>query len=159
MKLTHIDFDYTPDFYLFGLITPIKDYILAWQFYQYLQIPLANLNQVRVPARIGSEMELAAFGYQNEHLTFYLIRNRLLNAEKFSKPWVLPELKEYDYLARLTDETESCDVEEWATKLKTLPSVQLVKHFNPSAIKSVENLEFEYDKEEDQNHSHRRTGL
>ena len=73
---------------------------------------------------------------------FWFLRNRSFDFINSSKPYLIPELKEYDYFIKIDGEKGFFDVNEIIKNLQTLPEVQYIKKIDIKTLKSKENLIF-----------------
>ncbi|WP_266204361.1 IPExxxVDY family protein [Pontibacter kalidii] len=136
----HIEYDYSFD--LYGLVTSVKDYKLAWSLNRLLDLRLKKQKDLCYDL-LGKERLLIA-NYQciTEHSEVRLFRNRALGSSTLKKPFLLPDIKEYDYVLQITGAMQQLHPQELTRKLLRAPLVQYVKKFDPLTLKFKENLIF-----------------
>jgi len=83
-------------------------------------------------------MIISNYEYITDHSVVRLLRNKALGMKAF----LLPELKEYDYVLQITGALQQLYPQELVNKLLRIPLVQYVKQFDPLTLKLKENLIF-----------------
>jgi hypothetical protein len=134
--------DYDCDFALFGLVSSTPDYTLAWSLNRGLRLRL-----VRQPDFVLNLMQQGALAfsyylYGNETLTLRLLRNRAALPSALAKPFLAPDIREYDYLLQVQGGADEWAGIELLDRLTALPSVQYASEFDPNELKYKENLIF-----------------
>jgi hypothetical protein len=142
MKTTKLIVDYDYDFKVIGLITPVKGYRLAWLINKMLSTNLYKADDIVIDFLKEGKIVLINYIYETEYSIFRLIKNKSIEFTNIAKPFLLPELKEYDYLIQLNDESGIFDAFEMVKKLKEVQGVEFVKEIATEEIKSIDNLIF-----------------
>ena len=78
----------------------------------------------------------------DEFQTVRLIRNRAEDIDGAYNAYLLPELKNFDYLLLLENETNSFDENAFISEIKQIPFVQFITRINAQTLKSKDNLIF-----------------
>jgi hypothetical protein len=130
-----VDFDF--EFSLICLISSLKDYRLCWHINRLLSIQLARQNDLEV-----TNMKKRQVSYFNQFhfvdeinfLHYSLIGN------KSSGAYLLPELKQVDYLLMLRGDAAGETTAEIVQQLKTLAGIEALFEANPAELRSKQNL-------------------
>lgn len=131
----------TPDFAfeLLGIISPYKDYKIAWAINQSLGIRLAKKEDLSLEFNNGEHLVISCFFQKNNYGFLQLLKNRSIHQEGTSL-YLLPELKIMDYFLMIQDDTCEIDINEYIGTLSKSSLVQNVVKLDIAKIKSKENL-------------------
>ncbi len=161
-KLT-LDIDYDYDFFLLGLNSSEKDYILCYQ-----------LNKVLGTSLVREDEDLQLFSTKNGNATFslykhdddsnesdwFLVSNKgianmqnntviglfdTVEASQNNRAFLIKEKKEIDYFIQIAPIPTQSEKEGLVKAIKTIASVQLVQEIDPTTLKSKDNLLLIYD--------------
>jgi hypothetical protein len=142
MKASKLIVDHDYDFEVLALISSEKDYKLAWSLNKLLNIHLCKAEDLCLDFVKDSKMMITNFLFEKEYSRLMLLKNKSNEFNNISKPFLLPELKEYDYIIRIDGERNFFNLEAIIEKLKSLPSIQYLKKIEIHKLKSRENLIF-----------------
>ena len=142
MKVHRLQIAYDYSFDLYGLASPVKDYKLAWVLNKVLQLHLTRRKDICYDHTGEASMLISNFQYETEHSEVRLFRNRALGGTGFKKPFLLPDIKEYDYVLQISGAMQQLYPQELLKNLLRVPLVQYVKRFDPLTLKFKENLSF-----------------
>lgn len=131
------------DFDLFAIISSAKEYKLAWWFNKVLSIELQKDEDISIDFLKGKSLSVSNYSYKTTHSSIHLIRNKCSEYTNFAKPFLLPELQQYDYLLMIKDPAELYESNQWMQKVSTVPIVQLIQQIDINSLQSKENLIFE----------------
>lgn len=128
------------NFILIGIATPLQDYRMAWFINNMLFKQLAKTNDLIMADPIN--MVQAAYGhfFYDEELTksaFHLLQN------KQGANYLIPELKELDYLLIIKGEYYIPRKNEILKKIRGIEQILAVALVEPTTLKSKNNLIFE----------------
>ena len=135
-----LDVEYECDFALFGLVSSTRDYTLAWTLNQALRLRLVKQPELILNLLGSSRLVFTHYLYATETLTFRLLRNRSIAPSNLKKPFLAPDIKEYDYLLAVTNGSDLLGDEKLIKQLTALDAVQHVCQFDPNSLKYKENL-------------------
>ncbi|WP_276498141.1 IPExxxVDY family protein [Pontibacter litorisediminis] len=142
MKTHHLQIEYDYSFDLYGLVTSVKDYKLAWALNRLLNLHLTRQKDLCYELLGRDRLLIANYRHVAEHSEVRLFRNRALGSPTLKKAFLLPDVKEYDYVLQITGAMQQLHPQELARKLMRTPLVQYVKQFDPLTLKFKENLIF-----------------
>lgn len=131
----NVDFDY--EFSLICIISSLKDYRLCWAINRALNIQLARQDDLKVNnEKKRQEGFFNLFRYEDEinFLHYTLIANKSAGA------FLLPEMKQVDYLLMLRGDAAEDAKEELIQQLKNLAGIEALFAANPAELRSKENL-------------------
>ena len=142
MKTLTLDADYDYEFGLYGLVASLRDYTLAWHLNRALRLRLRRLPDLVLPLVQQGPLAFSYYLHGTEALSLRLLRNRAVGISTLAKPFLVPDLPEYDYLLHVQG-----GVGEWAgtellDRLTALPVVQYASELLPQDLKYKENLFF-----------------
>lgn len=139
MKASKLVLEYDYDFILIGLVSAAREFKLAWQINEYLKIGLKKEVDLEYDFLKGYKIFISNFIFETEYSSFRLLKNRSVEFLNVQKPFLLPELKNYDYFAML-DGDFAYHAAENLSLLKEVPAIQLIKPINVETLPSKENL-------------------
>ncbi|TPE40640.1 IPExxxVDY family protein [Pontibacter mangrovi] len=142
MKTHRLQIEYDYSFDVYGLVTSVKDYKLAWALNRLLDLRLSRQRDLCYDLAGRDRLLIANFQHISEHSEVRLFRNRALGSPTLKKPFLLPDIKEYDYVLQITGALQQLHPHELSRKLLQSPLVQYVKQFDPLTLKFKENLIF-----------------
>lgn len=140
MKKNKLDEGYIFDFELFGLVCPKKEYKLAWHLNEVFDISLKKVQDIRIEFSNRTAILISNCRYEEEYLQIELLQNRLVGSGESKIQYLMPELKQFDYLLKMKDETDELTIEEFAARIRDIPIVEYVMRLNFDTLKSRENL-------------------
>ena len=142
MKTLTLEAEYDCDYALFGLVSSTRDYALTWHLNRSLRLRL-----VRQPDFILNLVQQGALAFSyylhaGETLALRLLRNRAALPSALAKPFLAPDIREYDYLLHVQGGTDELAGTELLDRLTALPVVQYASELAPQELKYRENLIF-----------------
>ena len=140
MKTFTLDVEYECDFALFGLVSSTRDYTLAWALNRALRLRLVKQPELLLNLLSRGRLVFTHYLYATETLTFRLLRNRSIASSTLKKPFLAPDIKEYDYLLAVSNGSGDLADEALLQQLVALDVVQYACQFDPNSLKYKENL-------------------
>ena len=135
-----LDVEYECDFALFGLVSSTRDYTLAWTLNRALRLRLVKQPELLLNLLSQGTLVFTHYLHATEALTFRLLRNRSVVPSNLKKPFLAPDIQEYDYLLAVSNGCGSLADEQLMEQLAALDAVQHVSQFDPNTLKYKENL-------------------
>jgi hypothetical protein len=139
MKKAKLQIEPTFDFELLGIVSPIREYRMAWLVNQELEINLVKADDLELEFLSSEKLEIAQYFLSLPHGFIQLLKNKALNSSQ-QLAYLIPELKNLDYFLLVQDETEQLDLSNFMEKLSRNPLVQSIVRIDISKLKSKENL-------------------
>lgn len=142
MKPIKLVVEYDYDFEIIGLITSLKGHKLAWMINNALKIELSKEEDINIDFLNEGQLVIINYIYQTEYSIFRLIRNKSCEFVNIASPYLVPELKEYDYFIQFEDESSTFGISEIKEKLKNISGIEYIKVIETENLKSKDNLIF-----------------
>jgi hypothetical protein len=144
MKKTRLASDYSYDFTVLGLTSVAKEYKLAWSMNHALHLNLKKQNDITIQFLNNSSLVISNYLHQSENSSIRLLKNKSFAAgDDINSLYLVPELKNMDYLILINDEAGAMDVQEIIENISRLDIVEFVTRIDTEKLKSKENLIFE----------------
>ena len=133
--------EYNFDFYLIGIVSPAKEYKLAWLLNKMLGICLIKQPDLEINF-INNDLIISNFKAEAGNCVYRLLKNQSVG-EVMGKPYyLLPELKNFDFMFMISDEGNTVMVENALEKMRQVPEIHYVLQADLSQLDSKENLIF-----------------
>jgi len=142
MKTFKLEVEYDYDFDLFGLVSSSKEHKLAWALNKYFNLRLIKQQDLSYNFFNKGHLVISNYLHLTEHTAFRLLRNKSVDLCALKKPFLVPDIKEYDYIIQITGALTEFYQQELLTRFKLVPFIQYVKKFDPNSLKFKENLMF-----------------
>lgn len=142
MKTLTLEAEYDCDFALFGLAAGTREHTLAWSLNRNLHIRLMRQPDFVLNLVQQGALAFSYYLFATEALTLRLLRNRAALPTTLAKPFLAPDIREYDYLLQVQGGTDEWAGTELLDRLAALPLVNYASEFDPNELKYKENLIF-----------------
>ena len=142
MKSFYLDTDYEYDFDLYGLVSSGKDYTMAWWLNKLFALRLTKQKDLCYTLPGREQLWVSNYEFSTEHSIIRLFRNKAVGACTLRKPYLLPDIKEYDFVLQINGALPKRHPQNFINMLLHIPLVQYVKQFDPLLLTFKENLIF-----------------
>ena len=142
MKTLRLDLDYEYDFELYGLVSSSKEYALAWALNKNFNFRLIKQKDLCFDFISKGRLVISNYLHRTEHYTVRLFRNKSVDLSTLKKPFLVPDIKEYDYVVQISGAFDRFCQQELMHKFNLVPLVQYVKKFDPNTLQFKDNLIF-----------------
>jgi hypothetical protein len=139
MKKAKLQIEPAFDFELLGIVSPIREYRMAWLVNQELELNLVKADDLELEFLNAEKLEIAQYFLSLPHGFIQLLKNKAINSTQ-QAAYLIPELKNLDYFLLVQDETEELDLINFVKKLSRNPLVQSIVRIDITKLKSKENL-------------------
>lgn len=139
MKKTKLLIEPTFDFELIGLVSPVKDYKMAWLINRDLDLDLVRSDDIHIEFLSSLRLEISQYFLSLPHGYIQLLKNKALNTSQ-QLAYLIPELRNLDYFLLIQDQTQQLSITTFVDHLAKNPFIQSVVRLDVSKIKSKENL-------------------
>jgi len=139
MKKAKLQIEPAFDFELLGIVSPIREYRMAWLVNQELELNLVKADDLELEFLNAEKLEIAQYFLSLPHGFIQLLKNKAINSTNQAS-YLIPELKNLDYFLLVQDETEELDLINFVKKLSQNPLVQSILRLDISKLISKENL-------------------
>ena len=124
---------------VFGLVSSLKEFKLAWEINEKFNIELARQPELKLSFINSPDLVITKYEYLNDVSSFKVLKNRALNNQG---SYLIPELTRFDYFV-LLDEP---DFYEGSTgvleKLKSIAGIDFAVLIETEKLKSKDNFIF-----------------
>lgn len=139
-KKLEAEFDY--DFSLFGIISTIKGYKLAWLLNRKLDLQLDKAQDIEIKFVKNQNLLISNYLYETEHCSFRLLKNKSVDQVGDNSAFLVPEMNRFDYLIILHGFEGAFTNHTLKEKISKIPGIQFAQLFSVESLKSKENLIF-----------------
>lgn len=139
MKKAKLLIEHTYDFELLGLVSPVRDYKMAWLINRELDLDLIKSEDLLLEFLTLPSLKISQYFLSLPHGFVQLLRNKALNSTN-QVSYLIPELKSMDYFLLVQDETFQISINTFANQLAKNSQIQNVMKLDVSKLKSKENL-------------------
>ena len=134
----NIDFDFT----VIGLISPLKEYKLAWYLNAALGIQLIKENDIEIEFLKNQNLLISNYFYETEHSYIRILKNKSISEFDDKPAYLIPELNKFDFIMLAQGFEDTYTTAEMKDIIGNIPRVQYVQTFSIDTLKSKENLIF-----------------
>lgn len=135
-----IDYDF--GFILIAINAVVKHHKLAWSVNNHLKLELKRESNISIQFKTGKSLSIVNFLAETEYQKLRLLCNRSENAHESHSPYLIPELKNFDYFLVLENESNTFDENAFISNTKEIPYVQFATKVDLRTLKSRDNLIF-----------------
>ncbi len=139
MKKAKLHIEHTYDFELLGLVSPVKDYKMAWLINRELGLDMVRWDDLEIEFLSIPSLKISQFFLSLPHGFVQLLKNKALNSSN-QISYLIPELKYMDYFLLVQDDTFQISINTFANQLAQNPFIQNVMKLDVTKLKSKENL-------------------
>lgn len=139
MKKAKLLVEPTFDFELLGLVSPIREYRMAWLINQEMDLTLVKADDLELEFLNAPKLEISQYFLSLPHGFIQLLKNKALNSSQ-QLAFLIPELKNLDYFLLVQDETEQMQLSSFIEQLSKNSLIQSIVRIDISKLKSKENL-------------------
>jgi len=139
MKKARLLIEHTYDFELLGLVSPVKDYKMAWLINRELDLNLVKWEDLELEFMTVPSLKISQYFLSLPHGFVQLLRNKSLDTQN-QVSYLIPELKTMDYFLLVQDETFQISINTFANQLAKNRYIQNVMKLDVTKLKSKENL-------------------
>lgn len=133
-----IDFEY--DFRVLGLIAAVREYKLAWSLNRHMHWHLIKETDHVLDFKSDQRLVVSHFAFLREHSGFRLLKNRAVESSGVSKPFLIPERKNYDYWLLVYGDPLENEFQDLLLQIQALTAVQYIKEEPLDDLRSKDNF-------------------
>lgn len=138
-KLT-VTYDF--NFTLIGLNSNVKPHKIAWYLNNNEDLNFSRTDDLVIEFNKDKHIQITQFLHEDEFKKYRILKNRTEASEASFDAFLLPELKQFDYLVILENESTTFNENVFYNKIRQIPFVQFAIKVDLSTLKSRENLIF-----------------
>lgn len=123
---------------MIGISSSTRDYRLCWFINNSLPVKFVRIDDLLIYSDFGEESYHSCYKFSmvNSETDLYLLTN------KSSNSYILPEIKETDFIIVSTESLSDEDQREFIQLLNKIEVVMTAYSIDPYSLKSKENLLF-----------------
>ena len=141
MIKNYFDDIYDINYDLFGIVSNIKEYKLAWILNKIFFINLIKSNNLIIKKNNQRTFEISNYFYESDEFIIRLLKNKLLNKVNFNnEKFLIKKLSKFDYFFQIYNTTSKFNKKEIINKLNTESSIQFANFVNINLIKEKDLL-------------------
>lgn len=134
MSKYRLEWEDDSDFIAIGIASHQKDYRLAWALNKALDCSFIRLEDYKSVGKTPSRHAFFKWSEPEGHYSFWLLANR--GEEAF----LLPELKQADYLLVIEGMTDMLDIQSIQGQVKKIDTVLTAFEIDQTKTKSIQNI-------------------
>jgi hypothetical protein len=142
MKKRKLEAEFEYDFSLFGIISVLKEYKLAWLLNNILDVQLDKANDIEIEFLKSQNLIISNYLVETENSSLRLLKNKSMDQFNDNPAYLLPELKRFDYFMIIQGFEDTFSNQVLKQKISSIPGIQYVQFFSLESLKSRENLIF-----------------
>ena len=142
MKKSRLTTQYPTDFELIGIVSSAKEYQLAWHLNQLNEFHLVKDEDVKIDFAENRQIRVSVLMEETEFRKVYLLKNKLVATNIQTNQFLVQELQQFDFLLKLSSQTDENWANELPLKVKTIPVIDYCLTIDVSKIKMKDNLVF-----------------
>lgn len=124
---------------VFGLVSSLKEFKLAWEINEKFNIELARQPELKLSFINTADLVISKYEYSNDVSSIKVLKNRALNNQG---SYLIPELTRFDYFV-LVDEPEFYGGPvDFLANLKSLAGIDFAVIIETEKLKSKDNFIF-----------------
>lgn len=127
------------DFDLLGILSQTPEYKLAWAVNQQLNINLVRGEEAKIEFVNNESLLISYYIFETENSLIRMIKNR---SHERGAMFLLPEIKQIDYLLQIYNHSGAFDCKNIFSTLAKNSEIQFITKIELDKLKSKENLIF-----------------
>lgn len=142
MKKSKLFVSYEYDFELLGITSSAKEYKLAWSINNTLHIRLLKNEDLIIDFNDGKKIIISNYIYKTENSILRLFRNRSFDTGSEIQNYLLPELRNFDFLIFIKGFEDTYLLEDLISDLRGSLEIMYIQRIDVMNLKSKDNLIF-----------------
>ena len=132
---------YDINYDLFGIVSNIKEYKLAWILNKIFSIDLIKFDDLIITKYNQKTFQVSNYFYETDEFIIRVLKNRLLNRENDNnEKFLINKLSKFDYLFQVYNSSNEFNKRDIINKLNTESSIQFANFVDINLIKEKDLL-------------------
>ena len=132
---------YDINYDLFGIVSNIKEYKLAWILNKIFSIDLIKFDDLIITKYNQKTFQVSNYFYETDEFIIRLLKNRLLNRENDNnEKFLINKLSKFDYLFQVYNSSNEFNKRDIINKLNAENSIQFANFVDINLIKEKDLL-------------------
>jgi len=132
---------YDINYDLFGIVSNIKEYKLAWILNKIFSIDLIKFDDLIITKYNQKTFQVSNYFYETDEFIIRVLKNRLLNRENDNnEKFLINKLSKFDYLFQVYNSSNEFNKRDIINKLNAENSIQFANFVDINLIKEKDLL-------------------
>ena len=132
---------YDINYDLFGIVSNIKEYKLAWILNKIFSIDLIKFDDLIITKHNQKIFQISNYFYKTDEFITRLLKNRLINKGSYNnEKFLINKLSNFDYFLQVYNHSNEFNKKEIINKLNTESSIQFANFVDINLIKEKDLL-------------------
>ena len=132
---------YDINYDLFGIVSNIKEYKLAWILNKIFSIDLIKFDDLIINKYNQKTFQVSNYFYETDEFIIRVLKNRLLNRENDNnEKFLINKLSKFDYLFQVYNSSNEFNKRDIINKLNAENSIQFANFVDINLIKEKDLL-------------------
>ena len=141
MIKNYFDDVYEINYDLFGIVSNIKEYKLAWILNKIFSIDLIKVDDLIITKHNQKIFQISNYFYKTDEFITRLLKNRLINKGSYNnEKFLINKLSNFDYFLQVYNHSNEFNKKEIINKLNTESSIQFANFVDINLIKEKDLL-------------------
>ena len=141
MIKNYFDDVYEINYDLFGIVSNIKEYKLAWILNKIFSIDLIKFDDLIITKYNQKIFQISNYFYKTDEFITRLLKNRLINKGSYNnEKFLINKLSNFDYFLQVYNHSNEFNKKEIINKLNTESSIQFANFVDINLIKEKDLL-------------------
>tara|TARA_Y100000590_G_C15505526_1_gene933361 strand:- start:542 stop:973 length:432 start_codon:yes stop_codon:yes gene_type:complete len=141
MIKNYFDDVYEINYDLFGIVSNIKEYKLAWILNKIFSIDLIKFDDLIITKHNQKIFQISNYFYKTDEFITRLLKNRLINKGSYNnEKFLINKLSNFDYFLQVYNHSNEFNKKEIINKLNTESSIQFANFVDINLIKEKDLL-------------------
>ena len=141
MIKNYFDDVYEINYDLFGIVSNIKEYKLAWILNKIFSIDLIKFDDLIITKHNQKIFQISNYFYKTDEFITRLLKNRLINKGSYNnEKFLINKLSKFDYFLQVYNHSNEFNKKEIINKLNTESSIQFANFVDINLIKEKDLL-------------------
>lgn len=136
------DENYVLDFELIGIVCPMKEYKVGWNLNQLEIFHLVKEDDVKIEFANKKIVRISNLADETDFSSVHLLRNKLLVSSVQGNQYLLPDIKQFDYLLKIKNIIDSNWAKYILEEIKNCKAINYAVNIDIEKIRAKENLIF-----------------
>lgn len=141
MIKNYFDDVYEINYDLFGIVSNIKEYKLAWILNKIFSIDLIKFDDLIITKHNQKIFQISNYFYKTDEFITRLLKNKLINKGSYNnEKFLINKLSNFDYFLQVYNHSNEFNKKEIINKLNTESSIQFANFVDINLIKEKDLL-------------------
>ena len=141
MIKNYFDDIYDINYDLFGIVSNVKEYKLAWILNKIFLIDLVKVDNLIIKKHNKITFEISNYFHESDEFIIRLLKNKLINKVNLNnEKFLINKLSKFDYFFQIYNNSDLFNKKDIINKLNSESSIQFANFVNVNLIKEKDLL-------------------